>query len=80
MTAAERSPQRSRSPDGWRPTWAGRNTELLRLYALLKQGSQGDVEGKRPGRFDMVNRAKYDAWATLAVRAVPTPSRATSTW
>nr|WP_237723802.1 acyl-CoA-binding protein [Rhodococcus sp. DK17] len=30
------------------------NDELLRLYALFKQGSKGDVEGKRPGRFDMV--------------------------
>ena len=39
------------------------NEELLRLYALFKQGSKGDVEGKRPGRFDMVKRAKYDAWA-----------------
>jgi len=42
------------------------NDELLRLYALFKQGSKGDVEGKRPGRFDMVNRAKYDAWAKVA--------------
>ncbi|MFC9549571.1 acyl-CoA-binding protein [Rhodococcus sp. NPDC056960] len=42
------------------------NEELLRLYALFKQGSKGDVEGKRPGRFDMVKRAKYDAWAELA--------------
>ncbi|PQP15060.1 acyl-CoA-binding protein [Rhodococcus opacus] len=39
---------------------------LLRLYALFKQGSKGDAEGKRPGRFDMVNRAKYDAWAKVA--------------
>ncbi|WAM15244.1 acyl-CoA-binding protein [Rhodococcus sp. JS3073] len=41
------------------------NDELLQLYALFKQGSKGDVEGKRPGRLDMVNRAKYDAWAKL---------------
>ena len=41
------------------------NDDLLSLYSLYKQGSHGDVEGKRPGRLDMVNRAKYDAWAKL---------------
>jgi diazepam-binding inhibitor (GABA receptor modulating acyl-CoA-binding protein) len=39
------------------------NATLLKLYALYKQGSAGDVEGKRPGFTDMVGRAKYDAWA-----------------
>lgn len=39
------------------------NDDFLQLYALYKQGSQGDVEGKRPGFTDMVGRAKYDAWA-----------------
>jgi diazepam-binding inhibitor (GABA receptor modulating acyl-CoA-binding protein) len=38
---------------------------LLQLYALYKQGSEGDVEGKRPGFTDMVGRAKYDAWAAV---------------
>ena len=41
------------------------NATLLQLYALYKQGSAGDVEGKRPGFTDMVGRAKFDAWATL---------------
>ena len=41
------------------------NDDLLRLYSLFKQGTKGDVDGKRPGRLDMVNRAKYDAWAKL---------------
>lgn len=41
------------------------NDELLSLYSLYKQGSTGDVSGKRPGRLDMVNRAKFDAWAKL---------------
>jgi len=36
---------------------------LLQLYALYKQGSTGDVEGKRPGMLDIKGRAKYDAWA-----------------
>ena len=41
------------------------NMTLLKLYALYKQGSAGDVEGKRPGFTDMVGRAKFDAWAAL---------------
>jgi len=40
------------------------NSTLLKLYALYKQASEGDVEGKRPGFTDMVGRAKYDAWTT----------------
>lgn len=39
------------------------NPTLLKLYALYKQATAGDVEGKRPGFTDMVGRAKYDAWA-----------------
>ncbi len=42
------------------------NAELLRLYALFKQASSGDVAGKRPGMVDFVGRAKYDAWTGLA--------------
>ncbi|WP_107876346.1 acyl-CoA-binding protein [Pseudoduganella sp. UC29_71] len=41
------------------------NMTLLKIYALFKQGSAGDVEGSRPGFTDMVGRAKYDAWAAL---------------
>lgn len=41
------------------------NQTLLRLYALYKQASSGDVEGKRPGFTDMVGRAKWDAWNEL---------------
>jgi len=41
------------------------NMTLLKIYALFKQGSVGDVEGSRPGFTDMVGRAKYDAWAGL---------------
>lgn len=39
------------------------NDTLLELYSLYKQGSKGDVTGKRPGRLSPVKRAKYDAWA-----------------
>lgn len=41
------------------------NDTLLQLYALYKQSTAGDVEGKRPGFTDMVGRAKYDAWAAI---------------
>ena len=41
------------------------NDTLLRLYALYKQASTGDVTGKRPGAFSIKERAKYDAWAGL---------------
>jgi diazepam-binding inhibitor (GABA receptor modulating acyl-CoA-binding protein) len=41
------------------------NMTLLKIYALYKQASEGDVEGKRPGFTDMVGRAKWDAWAGL---------------
>jgi len=41
------------------------NMTLLKLYALFKQGSAGDVEDKRPGFTDMVGRAKWDAWNEL---------------
>ena len=41
------------------------NMTLLRLYALYKQGTSGDADGKRPGFGDMVGRAKWDAWNAL---------------
>ena len=41
------------------------NDTLLRLYALYKQGAEGDVSGAKPGFFDFVGTAKYEAWAKL---------------
>ncbi|MBI4986882.1 MAG: acyl-CoA-binding protein [Rhodocyclales bacterium] len=41
------------------------NATLLQLYALYKQGSSGDADGKRPGFTDLVGRAKFVAWAGL---------------
>jgi len=38
------------------------NDTMLTLYALYKQGSQGDVSGDKPGFFDFVGVAKYEAW------------------
>jgi acyl-CoA-binding protein len=39
------------------------NEEMLTLYALFKQASEGDVNGSRPGMMDFKGRAKYDAWS-----------------
>ena len=39
------------------------NDTLLALYSLFKQAGSGDVSGERPGALDMINRAKFDAWA-----------------
>jgi acyl-CoA-binding protein len=38
------------------------NDTLLQLYALYKQGSGGDIAGDKPGFFDFVATAKYEAW------------------
>ena len=56
QAAAEDSKKLNKRPD---------NDTLLKLYATFKQGSSGDVEGKRPGFADLKGRAKYDAWAKL---------------
>ncbi|UYZ61033.1 acyl-CoA-binding protein [Hymenobacter latericus] len=54
--AAQRAQQLPKKPD---------NMTLLKLYALYKQASEGDVSGDRPGGFDFKAIAKYDAWAGL---------------
>ena len=36
------------------------NEELLRLYALYKQATEGDVSGERPGGFDFKGAAKSE--------------------
>ena len=41
------------------------NDTLLQLYALFKQGSAGDVSGEKPGFFDFVAAAKFEAWERL---------------
>jgi acyl-CoA-binding protein len=41
------------------------NDTMLRLYALYKQGSEGDVKGAKPGFMDFVGSAKYEAWEKL---------------
>jgi len=54
QAAVERSKQLTKRPS---------NEELLDLYALFKQATDGDVSGDRPGGFDFKAIAKYDAWA-----------------
>jgi diazepam-binding inhibitor (GABA receptor modulator, acyl-CoA-binding protein) len=41
------------------------NSTLLKLYSYYKQATEGDVKGDRPGGFDFVGAAKYDAWVKL---------------
>ena len=41
------------------------NDELLSLYGLFKQASEGDVSGSRPGIIKVKDRAKWDAWKKL---------------
>ena len=38
------------------------NDDLLALYSLFKQATDGDVQGERPSGFDFVGGAKFDAW------------------
>ncbi len=38
------------------------NAELLELYALYKQGTDGDISGKKPGFLDLKGRKKFEAW------------------
>ena len=41
------------------------NEDLLQLYALFKQATEGDVSGDRPGGFDFKAIAKFDAWTAV---------------
>jgi acyl-CoA-binding protein len=55
-TAAQEAQQLPTKPD---------DKTLLKLYALYKQATVGDVKGKRPGFTDFVGRAKFDSWTRL---------------
>ncbi|KAI9320149.1 acyl CoA binding protein-domain-containing protein [Dichotomocladium elegans] len=39
--------------------------QKLELYALYKQAASGNINTQRPGIFDVVGRAKWDAWKKL---------------
>ncbi|PVD30841.1 hypothetical protein C0Q70_10116 [Pomacea canaliculata] len=36
--------------------------EMLKVYALFKQGTVGDCNTDRPGLLDLKGKAKWDAW------------------
>jgi diazepam-binding inhibitor (GABA receptor modulator, acyl-CoA-binding protein) len=55
-SAVTRSKELTKRPD---------NEELLQLYSLFKQATDGDVSGECPEGFDFKAIAKYDAWADL---------------
>jgi diazepam-binding inhibitor (GABA receptor modulator, acyl-CoA-binding protein) len=43
------------------------NDTLLKLYALYKQGTEGDNNGEGPANaFDFVAKFKHEAWSKLA--------------
>ena len=54
--AAASAKQAKKKPD---------NATLLKLSSYYKQATDGDVSGDRPGGFDFVGGAKYDAWSKL---------------
>jgi acyl-CoA-binding protein len=56
QAAAAAAKQTKKKPD---------NATLLKLYSYYKQATEGDVKGERPGGFDFVGGAKYDAWSKL---------------
>jgi len=56
QAAAAAAKQTKKKPD---------NATLLKLYSYYKQASEGDVSGNRPGGFDFVGGAKFDAWSKL---------------
>lgn len=41
------------------------NDLMLRFYGYFKQGTLGPCTGSRPAFWDVVGRAKYDAWKNL---------------
>ena len=54
--AAAAAKQTKKKPD---------NATLLKLYSYYKQATEGDASGSRPGGFDFVGGAKFDAWSKL---------------
>ncbi|WP_373522990.1 acyl-CoA-binding protein [Aquiflexum sp.] len=41
------------------------NEELLKLYGLYKQATEGENQEERPGGFDFVAAAKYNSWLSF---------------
>ena len=41
------------------------NEDLLQLYALYKQATDGDNDSKKPGMFDIKEQFKWKTWTEL---------------
>ncbi len=41
------------------------NENLLKIYGLYKQATEGEIKEDRPGGFDFKAIVKYDSWASL---------------
>ena len=41
------------------------NEEYMLLYSLYRQASEGDAFGEKPSIFEMMSRAKFEAWENL---------------
>ena len=41
------------------------NSEKLKVYALYKQATEGDVKGSQPWAIQLEARAKWDAWNSV---------------
>lgn len=54
-----------KGPNSPKPKKDVDNMMKLQLYSFFKQATEGSVKGDRPGMFNLVERAKYDAWAAL---------------
>jgi acyl-CoA-binding protein len=52
------------------------NDELLALYGLYKQATEGDATGSRPGMLDPKGRAKFDAWTARKGTSAPDARKA----
>jgi acyl-CoA-binding protein len=52
------------------------NEQLLELYALFKQATEGDVTGSRPGMINFKGRAKFDAWSAFKGKSKDDAKRA----
>lgn len=52
------------------------NEELLKLYGLYKQATEGDNLGERPGGFDFKAAAKYNSWLSYKGKSKEDASQA----
>jgi diazepam-binding inhibitor (GABA receptor modulating acyl-CoA-binding protein) len=50
---------------GPKPATSVPNSEKLKVYALYKQATEGDVTGSQPWAVQLEKRAKWDAWAAV---------------